>query len=73
MKTKYTGKLRIKDWKSPLVINFLDNFGGVKLNDKTIMESAMEYLLKDDLDCIVGVKLTVYKNGKRLNAIKIVK
>tara|TARA_R110002153_G_scaffold176448_1_gene329654 strand:+ start:396 stop:617 length:222 start_codon:yes stop_codon:yes gene_type:complete len=73
MKTKYTGKLKIKDWESPLEINFLDGFHDYKLNDKTIMESAMEYLIKDDLDCIVGVKLTVYKNGKRLNAIKIVK
>ena len=50
MKDEYTGKLKIKDWTSPLEIKFMDNFGGVKLNDNTIMEQAMEYLLKDDLD-----------------------
>ena len=72
MKTKYTGKLKIKDWESPLDIMFMDNFGGVKLNDKTVMDEAMEYLLKDDLDEIPGVTLTVFKNNKKLKSIKVV-
>ena len=72
MKTKYTGKLKIKDWESPLDIMFMDNFGGVKLNDKTVMDEAMEYLLKDDLDEVPGVTLTVFKNNKKLKSIKVV-
>ena len=72
MKDKYTGKLKIEDWTSPLEIKFIDNFGGVKLNDETVMEQAMEYLLKDDLDEIPGVTLTVFKNSKKLKAIKII-
>jgi|TARA_R100001086_G_scaffold234339_1_gene156564 hypothetical protein len=72
MKDKYTGKLKIEDWTSPLEIKFMDNFGGVKLNDETIMDQAMEYLLKDDLDEIPGVTLTIFKNNKRFKAINII-
>tara|TARA_R100001591_G_scaffold102487_1_gene109534 strand:- start:2120 stop:2338 length:219 start_codon:yes stop_codon:yes gene_type:complete len=72
MKDKYTGKLKIKDWTSPLEIKFMDNFGGVKLNDETVTDQAMEYLLKDDLDEIPGVKLTIFKNNKRFKAINII-
>ncbi len=69
--SKYTGKLEIGEYKSPLEIKFMDNFGGVKLNDETIMDQAMEYLLKDDLKEIPRVTLTVFKNNKKLKAIKI--
>jgi hypothetical protein len=70
--TKYTGKLKIGDYTSPLDINFMDNFGGIKLNDETIMDSAMDYLYKDNLDYIKGVSLTVFKNGKKLKSINII-
>jgi len=73
MKTIYTGKLKIKDWESPLEINFLDGFHDYKLNDKTILDSAMDYLYKDNLDYIAGVSLTIYKNSKKFKTIKIVK
>ncbi len=72
MKTIYTGKLKIKDWESPLEINFLDGFHDYKLNDKTILDSAMDYLYKDNLDYIAGVSLTIYKNSKKFKTIKIV-
>ena len=72
MKTNYTGKLKIKDWESPLEINFLDGFHDYKLNDKTILDSAMDYLYKDNLDYIAGVSLTIYKNSKKFKTIKIV-
>ena len=72
MKTIYTGKLKIKDWESPLEINFLDGFHDYKLNDETILDSAMDYLYKDNLDYIVGVSLTIFKNGKKLKTIEIV-
>ena len=71
--TKYTGKLKIGKEESPLEINFLDNFGGVKLDDKTIIDSAFEYLEKDDLDEIPGVQLTIFKNSKKFKTIRIVK
>ena len=72
MKTIYTGKLKIKDWESPLEINFLDGFHDYKFNDKTILDSAMDYLYKDNLDYIAGVSLTIYKNSKKFKTIKIV-
>ena len=72
MKTIYTGKLKIKEWESPLEINFLDGFHDYKLNDKTILDSAMDYLYKDNLDYIAGVSLTIYKNSKKFKTIKIV-
>ena len=72
MKTIYTGKLKIKDWESPLEINFLDGFHDYKLNDKTILDSAMDYLYKDNLDYIAGVSLTIYNNSKKFKTIKIV-
>ena len=72
MKTIYTGKLKIKDWESPLEINFLDGYHDYKLNDKTILDSAMDYLYKDNLDYIAGVSLTIYKNSKKFKTIKIV-
>jgi len=72
MKTIYTGKLKIKEWESPLEINFLDGFHDYKLNDKTILDSAMDYLYKDNLDYIVGVSLTIFKNGNKFKTIKIV-
>jgi len=72
MKTIYTGKLKIKEWESPLEINFLNGFHDYKLNDKTIVDTAMDYLYKDNLDYIVGVSLTIFKNGKKFKTIKIV-
>ena len=72
MKTTYTGKLKIKDWESPLEINFLDGFHDYKLNDETILDSAMDYLYKDNLDYIEGVSLTIFKNGKKLKTIEII-
>ena len=39
MKSKYTGKLTIGKWDSPLEINFLDGFHDYKLNDKTIIDN----------------------------------
>ena len=38
----------------------------LKLNDETILDSAMDYLYKDNLDYIEGVSLTIFKNGKKL-------
>jgi hypothetical protein len=73
MQTKYTGKLNIGNWTSPLDINFISNFcGSPKLNDTNIVDEAMEYLMKDNLDEIPNVKLTIFKNGKKLKAINIV-
>jgi hypothetical protein len=72
MKTIYTGKLKIKEWESPLEINFLNGFYDYNLNDTNIIDSAMDYLYKDNLDYIAGVSLTIFKNGKKFKTIEII-
>ena len=72
MKSKYTGKLTIGKWNSPLEINFLDGFHDYKLNDKTIIDAAWDYLHKDNLDYIAGVSLTIFKSGKKFQTIKVI-
>tara|TARA_A100001037_G_C15113657_1_gene620305 strand:+ start:825 stop:1043 length:219 start_codon:yes stop_codon:yes gene_type:complete len=72
MKTIYTGKLKIKEWESPLEINFLNGFHDYDLNDTNIIDSAMDYLYKDNLDYIAGVSLTIFKNGEKFKTIEII-
>ena len=72
MKTIYTGKLKIKEWESPLEINFLNSFHDYDLDDENIIDSAMDYLYKDNLDYIAGVSLTIFKNGKKFKTIEII-
>ena len=73
-KVEYTAKYRYR-YKNEIVesptIHFMDLKDRV-INDDTVVDEAKEYILDKDLDSIVGLTFTIYRNGVDFKTIRIV-
>ena len=73
-KTKYTGRYTF-DHKGEkcesLEIHFLDMFRDEKLTDSNIVDEALDYMSRKDLDMIVGLKFDIFKNNKKFKTIRV--
>ena len=73
-KVEYTAKYRYR-YENEIVesptIHFMD-LKDRKINDDTVIDEAKEYIFDKDLDSIVGLTFTIYRNGVDFKTIRIV-